>query len=98
MSSSLLLVACGPLRPFVRTEVIEVKVPAWVPLDEALTSEIDEPRAPPARCRDKRGNITVCNRELANDNGALRTALRQANGKLRKIRELQPTSADTDSP
>lgn len=65
-----------------------------VPLESELTRDIPEPAAPLYKCRDKDGRATVCNRDHVNYTDALRTWGRALRGKLKEIRELQPSAAD----
>ena len=78
-SLTLSLAACGtkPVKP----ETVEVRVPVYVQLPAELTEPVTEPalRAGP-----------VTNADLADWADALREALRHANGKLARVRALQP--------
>lgn len=62
-----------------RTETVEVRVPAFVRLEEPLTEEVKQPQL------ELREGEDVA--ELVEQ---LRQALEAANRQLRKIRELQP--------
>lgn len=77
---TLLLGACGS-SPAVKPEPFEVHVPVYVPVPKELTSTVPEPLL-------KSGPVT--NEDLADWADALKTALREANRKLRAIEGLQP--------
>ena len=79
----LLLTGCSATtEPIIRTETVDVQVPVYVALPEALTAPVAEP-APPARDGfDGEALVDWVER--------LRAALREANAKLAKIREAQP--------
>lgn len=64
-----------------KPEAVEVRVPVYVQLPAELTEPVTEPalRAGP-----------VTNADLADWADALREALRHANGKLSRVRALQP--------
>ena len=78
-SLTLSLTACAGKA--VKPEAVEVRVPVYVKLPAELTEPVTEPslRAGP-----------VTNADLADWADALREALRNANGKLRRIEALQP--------
>jgi hypothetical protein len=84
----LLLTGCSatPKRcePIVRTETVEVDVPVFVALPEALTAPVAEPDAPS-------GGV-MTNEDLVDWLEALRAALREANSKLAAVRSKQPES------
>lgn len=88
------LAACGATQPIVRTEVVEVRVPVYVPLDPALTADLPEPAPPAWRCQDGAGRPSVCNRDHVNYTEALRTWGRKLRAKLERVRELQPPPAE----
>ena len=79
-SLTLSLTACVDKRA-VKPEAVEVRVPVYVKLPAELTEPVTEPalRAGP-----------VTNADLADWADALREALRHANGKLSRVRALQP--------
>ena len=79
-SLTLCLPACGS-KPAVKPEAVEVRVPVYVALPAALTEPVAEPMLPA-------GGLT--NRDLADYADALREALQHANGKLARVRALQP--------
>jgi type IV pilus biogenesis protein CpaD/CtpE len=76
---TLSLAACAskPVKP----EAVEVRVPVYVRLPAELTEPVTEPVL-------KAGPVT--NADLADWADALREALQHANGKLARIRALQP--------
>ena len=76
---TLSLAACAskPVKP----ETVEVRVPVYVRLPAELTEPVTEPAL-------KTGPIT--NADLADWADALREALQHANGKLARVRALQP--------
>lgn len=82
----LLLTGCSATtEPIIRTETVDVQVPVYVALPDALTAPAAEP-APPARDGfDGEALVDWVER--------LRAALREANAKLAKIREAQPKGA-----
>lgn len=82
------LMACG--RELVRTETVEVEVPAVQPLDPVLTTVAAEPAPPPRHCRDASGRATVCNRHLVDAYEAVRAWGRGLADQVRKIAGLQP--------
>lgn len=84
-----MLAACGR-DPLVKTEIVYVDKEVWKPLDAELVKDIPEPAAPAFKCKDTRGQPTVCNRDHANYTEALRTWGRKMRQKLKEIRELQP--------
>jgi hypothetical protein len=65
----------------VKPEAVEVRVPVYVHLPAELTEPVTEPALKPG---------PVTNADLADWADALREALRHANGKLSRIRALQP--------
>jgi len=65
----------------VKPEAVEVRVPVYVRLPAELTEPVTEPGLPAG---------PVTNADLADWADALREALRHANGKLARVRALQP--------
>lgn len=84
----LLLTGCSATQercePIVRTETVEVEVPVFVALPEAMTAPVAEPVAPGG---------TMTNEALVDWLEALRAALREANAKLAGVRSKQPGEA-----
>lgn len=78
-SLTLSLTACAGKA--VKPEAVEVRVPVYVRLEPEMTSQVPEPLL-------KSGPVT--NEDLADWGDALKAALKQANGKLRRIEALQP--------
>lgn len=76
---TLSLAACAskPAKPV----PVEVRVPVYVRLPAELTEPVTEPALPAG---------PVTNADLADWADALREALRHANGKLARVRALQP--------
>ena len=79
-SLTLSLTACAGKNP-VKPEAVEVRVPVYVRLPAELTEPVSEPALPTG---------PVTNADLADWADALREALRHANGKLARVRALQP--------
>lgn len=76
---TLSLAACAskPVKP----EAVEVRVPVYVRLPAELTEPVTVPALKPG---------PVTNADLADWADALREALQHANGKLARVRALQP--------
>lgn len=83
------IAACSAKGPQVRTEVVEVKVPVFVALPDALTEPAAEPSAPLPACVD-RGQPTLCNDQLVSWLEDLQLWGRGIAGQLRDVRVLQP--------
>lgn len=81
----LLLTGCCGTDQIVRTETVEVNVPAFVALPDALTAPVVEPAAPPRDGFDGEALVDWVER--------LRAALREANVRLEAIRARQPKGA-----
>lgn len=79
LACSLLLSACSS-APIVQTRTVTVQVPAYVPLDAAMTAPVPVPQPLPS----------MTNRDLLELAISRGDALRQANRQLDAIRELQP--------
>lgn len=77
------LTACGT-KPAVRTQLVEVQVPVYVPVPDELTEPEPEPVLP----------ADPTNADLADYADALRAWGRAAYGKLRRIRGLQPQGGE----
>lgn len=76
----LLLAGCAAAPPIVQTRTVTVSVPVYVALPAALTAPVPIPEPVP--------NLTYEDvYQLAYDRG---NALKQANGQLKAIRDLQP--------
>lgn len=83
-SLTLSLTACVDKRA-VKPEAVEVRVPVYVRLPAELTEPVTEPELKPG---------PVTNADLADWADALREALRHANGKLARVRALQPKEGE----
>lgn len=83
-SLTLSLTACAGKRA-VKPEIVEVRVPVYVRLEPEMTAQVPEPLL-------KSGPVT--NEDLADWGDALKAALKQANGKLRRIEALQPPKGE----
>lgn len=86
------MAACSATGPQVRTETVEVRVPVFVALPEAMTAPPAEPAAPLPACVD-RGQPTLCNEQMVSWLEDLRAWGRGMAGQLREIRERQPERA-----
>ena len=81
----LLLTGCSATtEPIIRTETVDVQVPVYVALPDALTAPVAEPVAP---------GVAMTNEDLVDWLEALRAALREANAKLAGVRSKQPGEA-----
>lgn len=90
----LLLTGCSatPKRcePIVQTETVEVEVPVFVPLPDALTAPVAEPAAPVRATRDPAGRLTINNDQSTDWLEQWKAALSEANDKLAQILSRQP--------
>lgn len=84
------LTGVGCQKDNVKIVYVDREVPTQVPLDPRLTVVPDYPADPPFKCRDVKGERTVCHEDDADWKERMKAALKAAVEQIKAIAELQP--------